>query len=133
MSLSTAVSTINYILSFELFLGGQARLTPLLTPSLYKRAMSKAVGNQKYLSFIPIRDPKLHSNFIGALMCLAGALLLSGITRRVGSLLSASLSLAGVYSQSKMGIPFWLPIVNSVLAAIIFVGSGKRFHRWVVR
>ncbi len=125
MSTSTAVPVINYILSFELFLGGQARLTSLLTPTLHKRAMSKASGTQKYLSFIPISDPILHSKFIGGLMCLAGSMLLMRSTRRVGSLLSGSLSVAGIYSQSKMRIPYWLPCLNTVLAVVIFLGSGE--------
>lgn len=119
MASNIFTSTVTYILSFELFLGGQARLTPLLTPTLYKRAMSKADGTRKYLSFIPITDPIRHSNFIGGLMILAGALLLGQSTRVIGSVLSGSLSLAGVYSQNKMGIPYWLPCVNAVLAAII--------------
>jgi hypothetical protein len=63
------------VLSFELFLGGQARITSLLTPRLYNRAMSKAIGTRNaFYPIIAIKDPTLHSNFIGAWMCIAGAL-----------------------------------------------------------
>lgn len=110
---------LRVILTAELFLGGQARLTSALTPSLYRRAMSKAVGTQKYLSFIPINDPEKHSNFIGFLMCLAGALLCERRTRLAGGLLSIWLTLAGVYTQWRMRIAYWLPAVNTVLAGLI--------------
>ena len=52
-------------------------------------------------------------------MCVAGALLCANSTRLAGGLLSISLTLAGVYSQSRMGVPYWLSAVNTVLAAII--------------
>lgn len=105
------------VLTFELFLGGQARLTSALTPRLHQKAISKADGTQKYLSFIPIRDPVQHSRFIGAMMCLAGALLCKRQIRLYGGVLSVSLTLAGVYTQYRMRIPYWLPAVNTVLAS----------------
>src|ERR1700761_7327248 len=108
-----------YILTFELFLGGQARITSRLTPKLYERVMAKAGGTRKYLPFIPIKDSKQHTQFIGLCMCTAGALLCSQRTRLGGGLLAISLTLAGVYTQYKMKIPYWLPAVNTVLAAII--------------
>jgi hypothetical protein len=108
-----------YILIFELFLGGQARVTSKLTPQLNQRAMAKADGTRKYLPFIPIKDPKQHTQFIGACMCAAGALMSSPRTRLMGTRLAISLTLAGVYTHYRMGIPYWLPAVNTVLAAII--------------
>lgn len=110
---------LRIILTAQLVLGGQARLTSTLTPTLHKRAMSKAEGARKYLSFVPIRDAKQHTRFIGLLMCAAGALLSWHRTRLSGALLSMSLSLMGVYSQWRMAIPYWLPAVNTVLAAVI--------------
>lgn len=110
----------------ELILGGQARLTYNLTPTLHQKAMAKAEGTRKYLPFIPIKNPKQHTQFIGACMCVAGALLSSSSTRtRVrGGGLVISLTLAGVYTQFRMGIPYWLPAVNTVLAAVILRGEG---------
>jgi hypothetical protein len=116
---------LRVILTAELFLGGQCRITPALTPGLYQRVMRKADGTQKYLPFIPIKDPKEHTRFIGFLMCTAGALLCARRTRLLGGLLSISLTLAGVYTQWKMKIPYWLPSVNTVLAAVIIWNERK--------
>lgn len=117
------------ILTIELFLGGQARTTPILTPGLYKRVMAKAEGTQRYLAFIPIQDPKKHTHFIGALMMMAGVLLIppDAKIRLAGGLLSISLTLAGVYSQYMMGIPYWLPTINTVLAASVIYHEAKGF------
>ena len=123
-SLDSLAKIVRVILSAELFLGGQARLTSMLTPTLHRRAMAKAEGTQKYLNFIPIRDSKSHTRFIGALMVAAGTLLMFRRTRLLGALLGIALTLAGVYSQYRMGIPYWLPSVNTVLAAIIIVNES---------
>ena len=119
----STLKILRYILTFELFLGGQARLTPTLTPTLYRRAMAKAEGTQRYLSLIPVKDPIRHSNFIGAAMCTAGALLCLRRTRLAGALLAISLTLAGVYTQKRMGIPYWLPSVNTVIAGSLIWGE----------
>lgn len=120
---------VRVVLTIELFLGGQARLTAALTPNLHKRAMARAQGTQKYPSFIRIQDPQRHTNFIGALMILAGALLISPETRLNGGILSIALTLAGVYTQYGMNIPYWLPSVNTVLAAIIIYGQSRQWKR----
>ena len=52
-------------------------------------------------------------------MCSAGALLSWQGMRLAGGLLSTALTLAGVYSQFRMDIPYWLPAVNTVLAGIV--------------
>lgn len=123
--LQQLVKAVRIVLTAELFLGGQARLTSALTPGLYKRAMTKAEGTQRYLDFIPIKDATRHTNFIGALMVTAGVLLTSARTRLPGGVLSISLTLAGVYSQYRMGIPYWLPSVNTVLAAIVIYNETR--------
>lgn len=125
MDLQRLAKIARIILTFELFLGGQARLTPALTPGLYERAMAKSEGTQKYLSFIRIADAKRHTHFIGALMILAGALLMRPESRLTGGYLSISLTLAGVYTQYRMNIPYWLPSVNTVLAASIIYTKKK--------
>ncbi|KAI6793601.1 hypothetical protein KC332_g9596 [Hortaea werneckii] len=108
-----------WTLAAELFLGGQARLTRHLTPGLHDRAMAKAEGYLRYLSFIPARSPTEHSVYIGMAMCTAGGLLCFPATRIQGALLSTSLSLMGIYSQARMGISFWLPAINTVLGSLI--------------
>ena len=113
-----------YILSFEHFLGGQARITSLLTPSLYQGAVvRKGPGTAEALyPIIPFRDPTIHSNFIGVLMLLQGTLLAYPPTR--GSFwtlgLNTFLTAAGIYSQRRMGIPYWLPCVNMALGFIVW-------------
>ena len=114
------------ILTLELILGGQARLTSTLTPSLHRRVMSKAEGTRKYLPLIPIKNPRQHTQFVGFLMCAAAALLCSQQTRLVGGVLSLSLTLMGVYSQWRMQTPYWLPSVNSVLAGTVIWGEVVR-------
>lgn len=120
-NVSVITKWARYVLILELFLGGQARITPTLTPKLYQRAMAKADGTRNFLPFIPIKDPKQHTQFIGVCMCAAGALLSSPsqITRMGGAGLAIALTLAGVYTQFRMGILYWLPAVNTVLAATI--------------
>lgn len=109
------------LLTAQLFIGGQARLSSALTPQLYEKAMAKAEGTRRYLSFIPIQDPHRHTSFLGALMVMAGILLTLPVSTcsLVGGVLSITLTLAGVYSQLRMGIPYWLPSINTVLAAIV--------------
>lgn len=113
-----------YLLSFEHFLGGQARITSLLTPTLYQGAVvRKGPGTAEALyPIIPIKDPTRHSNAIGAFMVLEGMLLAYPSTR--GSLaalgLNTFLTAAGVYSQRRMGIPYWLPCVNMALGLTVW-------------
>ena len=111
------------LLSFEQFLGGQARITDRLTPSQYQRAMRKAPGTAEALyPLIPVKDPTRNSNVIGAIMVLTGFLL--AWTRTRGSYLTlglnTSLTAMGVYSQRRMGIPYWLPIVNMMLGFTVW-------------
>lgn len=88
--------------------------------------MQKAEGYQRYLSFIPARNAKEHTVFIGSLMSMAGGLLCFSNTRLQGALLSMSLSVAGIYSQYKMGVAYWVPRLNTALAAlIIYSDVGK--------
>lgn len=125
-TLTTTTLILRYILTLQLFLGGQARLTSRLTPTLHRRAMAKAAGTQRHLPFIPIRDPARHTNVIGALMCAAGTLLCAPQTRLAGGALAICLTLAGVYTQYRMGIPWWLPAVNTVLAGLVIWGEVGR-------
>lgn len=118
-----------YLLSFEHFLGGQCRITPKLTPSLYHRAVTvKAAGTAESLyPLIPIKNPIRHSQFIGLLMCATGALLAWSRTR--GTVLplglNTFLTCAGIYSQQRMGMPFWLPVVNLILGVVVWRLEGR--------
>lgn len=112
------------LLSLEHFLGGQARITSILTPSLYKRAVvDKGPGTAAALyPIIPLKDPVRHSNVIGMMMVTEGCLLAWPSTRgSVGTLaLNTFLTGAGIYSQRRMRIPYWLPCVNMALGLIVW-------------
>ena len=110
------------ILSSELMLGGQARLPFSPTPSLQTKAMSKANGVKEALPFVPLDAVSL-TRLFGCLMCLASILVAVPVTRVYGTTLSGLISIIGWYSQAKMGVPYWLPIVNTVLAAVIWAIS----------
>lgn len=83
------------ILSFELVLGGQARLPFSPTPSLQKRAMAKADGTLAVFSFVPL-DAVTFSRVIGVAMCIASVGVALPATRVGGSVMSGCLSLMGV-------------------------------------
>ena len=83
------------ILSFELLLGGQARLPFSPTPSLSKRAMAKAEGTLAAFPFVPL-DAVTFTQVIGVAMCVASVGVALPATRVAGCLLSGSLSLMGV-------------------------------------
>ena len=83
------------ILSFELALGGQARLPFSPTPSLHKRAMSKADGTLAAFPMVPL-DAVTFSQIIGIAMCIASVGVALPMTRAAGCVLSCSLSLMGV-------------------------------------
>lgn len=124
-NLSTASSIARWVLALELFLGGQARLTDKLTPSVHQRVMDKAPGYMRYLDFLPVTDAGQHTQVIGSLMCLAGGLLCTSSTRLLGASLSMSLSLAGIYSQYRMGIPYWVPCIHTALAGFVIYEKTK--------
>lgn len=118
------------LLSFEHFLGGQCRITDKLTPSLYRRAVvTKGAGTAEALyPIIPFKDPVKHSQVIGLLMCTTGALLAWHKTR--GSVLplglNTFLTCAGIYSQRRMNMPYWLPITNLILGGLIYMIENRK-------
>ena len=83
------------ILSFELVLGGQARLPFSPTPSLQTRAMAKADGLKSAFPIIPL-DAITLTRVIGMAMCVASVGVAVPSTRAAGSILSGCLSLMGV-------------------------------------
>ena len=99
----TLKTIIPPILAFELLLGGQARITPLLTPSLYHKAIDrKAVGTRDaFYPLIPIHDAVRHSKFIGVMMVVAGLLVARRGTREAGA--GLTLVLTSKYSLSLGG------------------------------
>lgn len=116
-----------YILSLELLLGAQARFLPTLTPTLHKHELSKASGYRRHLSFIPSSNAKEHAQRVGFLMGAAGLMMLLHVDRGttvLGTLLAGALALMGVYAQRLMGVPYWLPVVNTFLALLVLFGGG---------
>lgn len=113
----------------ELLLGGQARITSRLTPSITKRAMAKAHGYREYLPIMPSRNAHEHSRAIGALMLAAGIGMLwprAGPARILATSLGTALALMGIYSQRLMGIPYWLPCINTTLGLIVLISELVR-------
>lgn len=116
------------VLAFEHLLGGQARITPLLTPTLYNRAMRKAQGTQEALfPIIPVRDAVRHTNVIGTMMMITGCLLLSKRARGSWYTLAMNTFLtgAGIYSFRRMKIPYWLPAINMILGLVVWFVENK--------
>ena len=110
------------ILSSQLMLGSLARLPHSPFPRLQKIAMSKAEGFKAAVPFVPLDAVSL-TQYFGFILGLASILVALPRTRRLGSMLSGSLSILMWYSQAKMGATDWLPIVNALLAALIFTIS----------
>jgi hypothetical protein len=124
------------ILCLEHFLGGQCRITPRLTPILYKAAMKKAPGTANALyPLIPVKDPVRHTNVIGWLMVIEGFLLARPATRgSLGALaLNSALTGMGIYSFRRMRIPYWLPCVNFVLGLVVWWIESGRFKNEQVK
>lgn len=116
------------VLSFEHFIGGQARITPLLTPVLYRRAMRKAQGTQEALyPIVPVQDAVRHTNVIGTMMVVTGCLLLSKKTRGSSYTLAMNTFLtgAGIYSFQRMRITYWLPVFNMILGLVVWYVENK--------
>ena len=148
MSLSQFLSSEipRYALCFELIFGGLIRIFPRLFPSANQRAMEKAAGYWKYLTIIPGRNPSEHSINIGRLMLVSGILMgiprsklggfilmipsqqVAEIARIGGAALGTALAVMGVYSQRRMGVPYWLPCINTVLGSLTLLGEWSR--RW---
>ena len=93
--MSFASHLLAAILSFELLLGGQARLPFSPTPSLQRRAMAKADGTLAAFPFVPL-DAVTFSRVIGVAMCVASVGVAWPGTRVAGCGLSGVLSLMGV-------------------------------------
>lgn len=115
---------LRYILALELVFGGQARLTDW-TPSVRQRAMAKAEGYRRYLPFLPGSTPSEHSRNIGLFMLGSGIGLLLPLKtiQLVCALLGTGLAIMGAYAQRAMGVPYWLPCVNTVLGIAIACAS----------
>lgn len=119
--MATLTQVARYILACELLLGGQARISARFTPQVHQKAMAKAAGYKKYLPFIPGHTPTEHSRNIGVLMFLAGVgmFLSQRLPKVLGTALGTALAAMGIYSQSRMGVPFWLPCVNAMLGSLV--------------
>ena len=95
LSMPLASHILAAILSFEIVLGGQARLPFSPTPTLYQRAMAKADGTKAAFDFVTL-DANTFTHVIGAAMCLASVGVALPTTGVAGCLLSGCLSLMGV-------------------------------------
>ena len=110
------------ILSFQLFVGGQARLPFSPTPSLQKITADQADGFKDALAFIPLDAPSL-MQAIGWLLLAVAFLVAWPATRARGCLLSGLISLTFCYVHASMDESNVLPVINVILAALISTKS----------
>jgi hypothetical protein len=121
------------ILAFELFLGGSARLGPIPFKKLHEFNLKKSSSIAPQLRCVtPFRihgspqatpeSTRWHMRYFGTLMVLAGVLTANPKTRGDvrTMLLTLFLTGSGVYSQVRCGMMYWLPVLNSGLAGLIW-------------
>ena len=80
------------ILSFQLLIGGQARLPFSPTPSISNQAMAGADQTLAAFPIVPL-NAVAFARVIGGAMCVASVSLALPATRRAGSVLSGCLTL----------------------------------------
>lgn len=87
-----------------------------------RRSQERSGHGRGTLPHHPNQRPHPPLHFIGVLMVLEGSLLALPSTRgSLGALgLNTSLTAAGIYSQRRMGIPYWLPCVNMALGTLVW-------------
>jgi hypothetical protein len=114
----TVSNVLAALLSLQLLLGGQGRVTSRLTPSYHRYVLTRAQGTADALSFIPL-PPSTLTRLLGALMMAASPLVAFPSTRLVGAALTVVLTLTGVYTQQRMGVSYALPAFNTALALLM--------------
>ena len=120
ITLPSLSTTLAFLLAFEFLLGGQARITPFLTPAIHRVVMDKARTTREALSFIPVQDAKQHTQFLGCAMCLNAILLVAPRTRcNIGVGLTLALTGALVRMHTRLGESVVVPVVNSALVGVM--------------
>lgn len=131
-SLPPAPTLLRYLLTAQLVLGGQARLTSLFTPGANQLAMQKAPALHHhlggYLFPLPIRvsGAEQHSRLTGAVMLGSGAMLCLPQTRLAGAVASGALLGSWAWAFWQMGTEWPVPVVNVVIAGVIAYGEWQK-------
>lgn len=123
--LNTTTTYLRYLLTAQLLLGGQTRLTSLITPGAHAIAMSKASQLQHYVPLPFISDPKRHSQAMGALMLGSGVMLCAKSTRLPGALIAGGVLLSWVYGFGRMGAEWYVPLVNCGIVGLMVWGEVR--------
>lgn len=128
------------ILALEYFLGGLPRVSAIPPlGSMHKRIYQKTLKTAPYLApvfpFTDTRSDKTvrwHMRLVGTLMVLEGLMLAIPRTRAHPFTLFMSLFLpaAGVWSQMKAGLPYWLPVINLVLGLYCTMRACNLERTW---
>ena len=117
------------VLAAEYILGGLVRASPFPFAAAHERVVRKNASIAPLLyPIIPFRDVENHNRWVGGWMIITGLLWAYPQTR--SSLATLGLSLfwtgAGWYSQSRAGMPYWLPVVNFTLSFLVWWLANKR-------
>lgn len=117
------------VLSAEFFIGGFPRASSWPFRSLHNRIYEKSIKTSPEMyPIIPFRNVRSHMIYVGVWMMGTGVLLAVPNTR--GSLVTLGLVYfwtgAGVWSQARTGMPYWLPICNAILGTVVYMIEGRR-------
>ena len=115
------------LLAFAMFMAGQAKLTPLLTPDVSAEIASHAPDWSRVLPTHP--SPALLLQAIGASEVVGAALLLLPWTRRVGALAVLAVMLGAVAVHVRLGEPFTVPAGLAGLGALVWLLSARPARR----
>lgn len=125
---STLTMLLVAILSLEYFLGGVPRVSAFPLERMHIRMHQRTLETAPHLApvfpFTDTRSNKTvrwHMRVVGSLMILEGLLLAMPRTRAnsITFVLGLFLPAAGVWSQMKAGLPYWLPVINFTLGLYV--------------
>ena len=124
-TLAKTTTYLRYLLTAQLFLGGQARLTSLITPDAHVIAMSKATELQRYVPLPLITNLESHSKAMGAMMLVSGGMLCVRRMRLPGALVAGGVLGSWVYGFWRMGAEWYVPLVNCVIVGLVVYGEVR--------
>ena len=116
-----------YILSAEYLLGGLIRASPFPFADAHERVNQKNAEIAPVLyPIVPFKDTVGHNRWVGAWMIATGMCWCLPNTRARTATLALSLfwTSAGAWSQWKVGMPYWLPVVNFSLSWIAWYAES---------
>lgn len=120
-SLEKTTNVLRWMLAAQLLLGGQARLTSLLTPGAHQIAMSKAPEMARYMPIPFVSRPEQHTKVMGAVMLFSAGMLCvrHANVRLAGAVVAGATLGSWVYASWKMGAEWYVPVVNCVITGLV--------------